>query len=283
MTKLDIYETVTNKIVSELEEGALPWVKEWTCGGGMPVNAITGRQYSGINTLILWIMAEQKSFSSNKWCTFNQAKTKKSSVIKGEKSTAVIFYKQLEKESTNDKGDIEYISIPMLKRFNVFNVDQIDGIEDGKTNENIEALPEIELFIQSLDVKMVIGSPAFIPKMDWLHMPKIDSFSSVDGYYATLFHELIHWSGAKKRLDRDMQGRFGDESYAMEELIAEIGAAFLCAEFGFKSEVRHAGYIESWLKVLKNDKKAIFAAAAKASQAVEYIKSIAVGKIHSTD
>lgn len=117
------------------------------------------------------------------------------------------------------------------------------------------------------------GSPAFVPGMNWVHMPPISKFESTTSYYATLFHELVHWTGHKTRLDRDMSNRFGDAGYSMEELVAELGAAFLCAEFGITGEVRHAGYIEHWLKILKDDKKAIFKAAAEASKAVEYLKS----------
>ena len=271
--KKDIYQDVTNKIVQEIETGALPWVKEWGCFSGLPENAITGRQYNGINTLILCLMGGELGFASHRWCTYKQARDVNSYVRKGEKSIPVIFYKPLTKDVENALGAMKEITIPMMRVFNVFNLDQLDGFADEPTINATEKLPNIDDFINMTGVKLVPGSPAFVPSMNWVHMPPIDKFETNTSYYATLFHELIHWSGNKTRLDRDMSNRFGDAGYAMEELVAELGAAFLCAKFGVTGEVRHAGYIEHWLKVLKNDNKAIFKAAAEASKAVEYLTS----------
>jgi len=269
--KKDIYRDVTNKIVNEIESGALPWVQEWSGFSGLPENAVTGHQYNGINTLILWLMGGELGFSSNRWCTYKQAREAKGFVRKGEKSIPVVFYKPLTKGIENDLGEVEEKTIPMMRVFNVFNLDQIDGFSDKSDARAIEQLPTIDDFINHTGVKLVPGSPAFVPSMNWVHMPPIDKFESGTSYYATLFHELIHWSGHKTRLNRDMSSRFGDAGYAMEELVAELGAAFLCAKFGVTGEVRHAGYIENWLKVLKDDNKAIFKAAAEASKAVEYL------------
>ncbi len=269
--KKDIYQDVTNKIVNEIESGALPWVKEWSGFSGLPENAITGRQYNGINTLILWLMGGELGFSSHRWCTYKQAREANGFVRKGEKSIPVVFYKPLTRDVENASGELEEKSIPMMRVFNVFNLDQIDGFTDKTAAETIENLPTIDDFINMTGVRIVPGSPAFVPSMNWVHMPPMDKFESFTGYYATLFHELIHWSGHKTRFDRDMSSRFGEAGYAMEELVAELGAAFLCAKFGVTGEVRHAGYIEHWLKVLKDDNKAIFKAAAEASKAVEYL------------
>lgn len=271
--KKDIYQDVTNKIVNEIESGALPWVKEWSNFSGLPENAITGRKYNGINTLILWLMGGELGFSSHRWCTYKQAHEANGFVRKGEKSIPVVFYKPLTKDIENTSGELEEKTIPMLRIFNVFNLDQIEGFADKPAVDTMKKLPGIDDFINMTGVKLVPGSPAFVPSMNWVHMPPIDKFETNTSYYATLFHELIHWSGHKTRLDRNMSNRFGDAGYAIEELVAELGAAFLCAKFGVTGEVRHAGYIEHWLKVLKDDNKAIFKAAAEASKAVEYLMS----------
>jgi len=271
--KKDIYQDVTNKIVQEIESGALPWVKEWSSFSGLPENAITGRQYNGINTLILWLMGGELGYASHRWCTYKQAREANGFVRKGEKSIPVVFYKPLTKDVENASGELEEKTIPMLRIFNVFNLDQIDGFADNPAADSTKKLPGIDDFINMTGVKLVPGSPAFVPSMNWVHMPPIDMFETNTSYYATLFHELIHWSGHKTRLDRNMSNRFGDAGYAVEELVAELGAAFLCAKFGVTGEVRHAGYIEHWLKVLKDDNKAIFKAAAEASKAVEDLMS----------
>jgi len=269
----DMQQHITDKIIAELEAGSLPWVKEWV-SAGYPVNAITGRRYSGINALILWMIAGDNAYAKGQWCTFQQAKQTGHFVKKGETGAQVVFYKPLTKELDNvETGNKEQITIPMTKWYSVFNVAQIEGMDALPGDSNASQI-SVDEFITATGVKMESGSPAYIPSMDYLNMPRLEAFISADAYYATVFHELIHWTGAKHRTGRDMSGRFGDEAYAMEELVAEIGAAFLCAEFGIKGEIRHAGYIEGWLKVLKSDKKAIFAAAAKASQAVEYLLSL---------
>ena len=167
--KKDIYQDVTNKIVNEVESGTLPWVKEWDGFSGLPENAITGRQYNGINTLILWF------------------------VRKGEKSIPMVFYKPLTRDIENASGDMEEKTIPMMRVFNVFNLDQIDGFTDESAENATEELPTIDDFINMTGVKLVPGSPAFVLSMNWVHMPPMDKFESNTGYYATLFHELIHY------------------------------------------------------------------------------------------
>ncbi len=266
----NIYKTVTDKLITQVETGALPWVQEWRSASGLPENAITGRQYNGINTLILWLMADELGFSSNRWCTFNQAKNAGAFVRKGEAAIPVIFYKPLTKEVENSDGNLEEKNIPMMRVFNVFNTDQIEGYEASE-NECIEVLPSIDDFIKATGVKTIHGSPAYSPSVDLVKMPPVDKFKTTEGYYATFFHELVHWTKHKTRLDRKMESKFEKGGYAMEELVAEIGAAFLCAKFGVPGEVRHAGYIKDWLEVVKEDEKAIFKAAAEASKAVEYL------------
>jgi len=190
--KKDIYQDVTNKIVNEIESGALPWVKEWCNFSGLPENAITGRQYNGINTLILWLMGGKLGFSSHRWCTYKQTREAMGFVRKGEKSIPVVFYKPLTKDIENTSGELEEKTIPMMRVFNVFNLDQIDGFADESAVDSINKLPNIDEFISTTGVKLVPGSPAFVTSMNWVHMPPMDKFESNSSYYATLFHELIH-------------------------------------------------------------------------------------------
>jgi len=269
MKTTDLYEEITSKIIIEVENGALPWVKEWSSFSGMPENAVTGRGYNGINTLILWILGTELGYTSNRWCTFNQAKKSGASIRKGSKSLPVLFFKPLEIDE-RDSETGEKITIPMAKIYRVFNEDQVKGLTNEIVN-SIDLIDSVDLFIKGTGVKIVPGSPAFVPSMNWIHMPPVKTFNTTAGYYATIFHEMIHWAGGKTRLNRDMSGRFGSEGYAMEELVAEIGSAFLCALFKIDGEVRHSGYIENWLKVLKSDNKAILNAAAEANKAVTYL------------
>lgn len=273
--KHDLYQQVTNQIIAELEQGALPWVQEWRDGAnGLPVNGATRRPYSGINILILWLTAQNQEYSSCEWMTYKQASGAGGQVRKGEKGTHVVFYKSVEKEEIDqESGEVEKKNIPMMRSFVVFNRDQIEGLEEGKPSTEFARLDDAEALIKATGAAVVAGKPAYNSRSDMVKMPPVKEFESSQGYYATLLHELTHWSGHRSRLNRDLSGRFGSLSYATEELVAELGAAFLCAELNIPGKVRHAGYIENWLQVLKKDNKAIFKAAAQASRAVEHIKS----------
>ncbi len=272
--KNDIYQTVTNKLISELESGAAPWVREWD--SGLPVNAVTGRPYSGINVLILWAAAEEKGYSSHEWMTYKQAQEKGWQVRKGEKSTQVVFYKQIVKEG--DEGEEPEIR-RVMRVFNVFNRDQVDGMPEPKASgAEVMRFEAAEALIQASGATVETGEPAYAWRRDVVMMPEIVKFHSTAGYYATFLHELTHWTGHASRLARPLDNRFGTPEYAFEELVAELGAAFLCAELGIPGQVRHAGYIESWIGVLKQDKRAIFRAAAAASRAADYLKGLAQEK-----
>jgi antirestriction protein ArdC len=272
-----VYEAVTRSIIAELEQGAAPWVKPWKGGnrsGVLPANAITGRCYSGINIPILWHAADLHGYPTNAWLTFKQALERDACVRKGEKGTQVVFTKQLSVKKDDDADEERQIS--MLRAFTVFNVAQVEGFDAPDTTA-APAPPAgaADAFAAATgaDIRHGGDKAFFIPSMDFIVLPDPESFQSVEHYHATKLHELIHWSGHASRLDRDLNNRFGTRAYAAEELVAELGAAFLCAHLGVQGQLRHAGYIDSWLSLLKTDERAIFTAASKASHAADYLRS----------
>ncbi|HEI6812246.1 ArdC family protein [Klebsiella variicola] len=274
--KTDIYQTVTDSIIAALEANVKPWACPWQCIPGMsglPCNYATGTAYSGINIMLLWGSASKQGFNDSRWMTYKQAKAEGGQVRKGEHGTTAIFYTMLEKE--NDGGETDYI--PMLKTFTVFNVEQIDGLPQSDETvfpaETFEPLPRAEALFRNSGATIIEkGQNAFFaPSTDEIHLPERRLFSDAANFYATGLHELVHWSGAKSRLNREMKGKFGSEGYAFEELIAELGSAFLMADLEIAGEVQHESYIASWLKALKNDKRYIFKAASAASKAHRYL------------
>lgn len=275
-TKTDINQTVTDSIIAALETGVKPWACPWqrTPGmSGLPSNYATGMGYSGMNIMLLWCRASEQGFNDSRWMTYKQAKAEGGQVRKGEHGTTAIFYTMLERE--NNEGETDYI--PMLKTFTVFNVEQIDGLplsdEAVFPPETFEPLPQVEALFRNCGATIIEkGQNAFFaPSTDEIHLPELRLFSDAVNFYATGLHELVHWSGAKSRLNREMKGKFGSEGYAFEELIAELGSAFLVADLGIAGEVQHESYIASWLKALKNDKRYIFKAASAASKAHRYL------------
>lgn len=267
----DLYQVITDSIIKSLENGVAPWVKPWA-SFGVPRNAATGREYNGINTILL----AMTSFASNQWLTYHQAKALGGTVRKGEHGTQVVFFKPFTITDRNDPESSER-SIPLLRSFTVFNTQQIDNLPEKYTQIS---KPQIDSFTnndqaEALLAKAIIehgkSNACFIPSIDTIHMPNKVEFKSIPDYYATGLHELTHWTGHKTRLARDFSGRFGDSSYAFEELIAELGAAFLCAHCSIDGQLQHDSYIGNWVKVLKNDKRAIFTAAAAARNATEFL------------
>lgn len=273
-----IYESVTRAIIEEMEQGAVPWVRPWktdrkNIGGVMPTNASTGRSYSGVNVPILWASADQNGYPSHAWMTFKQAVDEKAKVRKGERGTHVVFTKPIAFKGEDEEIDKR----SMLREYTVFNIAQIDGLSVSETPlpPEPERHAAVDAFVAATNAKILhVGNSAcFVPALDIVNMPPASSFKSIEAFYATELHELSHWSGHKPRLDRDLTGRFGTRAYAAEELVAELTAAFLCAHLGIKGELRHAGYIETWLGLLRQDDRAIFTAASKASQAADYLRS----------
>ena len=275
-TKTDIYQTVTDNIISALEAGVKPWSCPWQRVPGMsglPSNYATGTAYSGMNIMLLWGSASEQGFNDSRWMTYKQAQAEGGQVRKGEHGTTAIFYATLEKESE----DGEIVQIPMLKTFTVFNVQQIDGLplttETISPDATFDPLPEAENLIRKSGANIIEkGQNAFFqPSTDQVWLPERHLFSDAANFYATGLHELVHWSGGKKRLNREMKGKFGSADYAEEELVAELGSAFLMADLGIVGEVQHESYIASWLQALKNDKRYVFKAVSAASKAHSYL------------
>lgn len=282
--KRDFYQTVTDKIVSQIEQGVMPWQKAWSStGSSLPMNATTGRPYSGINVLLFWASAEA-GYARPRFLTFKQALDAGGNVRKGEHGTKVYFYKQL---TVADKASGEDKQIPVLREYTVFNVAQCENLPDRVTNGEYVAPrnqdqreADADAFIQSTgaDFREGTGSPCYVPSKDFISLPAFSAFNSKPDFYATSFHELTHWTGTKSRLDRDLSTRFGTHAYALEELVAELGAAFLCAEFGFDVVSRSASYLDNWIKACKENPRAIFTAASKASKAAEYLRGLAIAE-----
>jgi len=279
--KESIYTTVTNQIIAELEKGSAPWVKPWKANtSNLDHNLITKKPYKGINRLILALSGAR--FTSRTWATYKQIQEQGGQVRKGEKATQIVFFKPVTKETRDANGAEKTESFAVMKSYSVFNLDQQDGIElttPETHGSEFEDLHHVETFIANCDVSLAHGTDGayYIPSRDTVCMPDKVSFLSESHYYATLLHEMTHWTGHKSRLDRDLQkGKFGDHHYAMEELTAELGAAFLCQGLGVEGDLRHADYIGSWLKVLKADNSAIFKASALAQKAVDYLDGLQV-------
>ena len=269
--KTDIYDIVTNRIIEKLENGCIPWVKPWETENTLDKNIKTGNEYNGINRIILGM----SGYQSNIWGSFKQWKDLGANVKLHEKGTAIVFYKPVSGVKVTSEGEtIIYNSV--FTTSYVFNAEQVEGIEIKP--RDIEDKP----FLNNADIdNMVLNTGANIKhggnsayyrtSEDYINMPVKSDFNDEAGYYATLLHELTHWSGAKHRLDRTKGKRFGDTAYAFEELIAELGSAFLCEKYSVKGDIRHEGYIQSWLKALKNDNKMIFSASAYAQKSTDYI------------
>jgi antirestriction protein ArdC len=285
-SRASLYQEITSKIIAELEAGRLPWVQPWGSSAiqaplAMPQNAVTGRRYSGINILILWGAVVQYGFSGQSWLTFRQAASAGGRVRKGEHGTVVVFAQRFtpeaEERRAREQGD-EPRSIPFLKRFVVFNTDQCDGLpeEIATTAPPPPAgliLPEVEALIQASGADLRIGGERayYDVSGDFIRVPPPQAYFEPINWHRTALHELAHWSGAAHRLGRDLSGGYGSKSYAKEELVAEMTAAFTCATLGIVPTVRHADYIGSWLEVLREDDRAIVRTASTASRAADYL------------
>lgn len=282
-----LYGEITQVILAQLKKGAVPWKRDWSLapGANVPCNAMTNRAYNGANTVLLWLAGQQHQWPVLRFVTYRQAKQLGGTVRAGEKSTSVIFVKQLEVPDREHPGETK--TVPMLRSYAIFNVAQCSDLPDNvlsptakKPRNKDERDPLTDAFLASTgaDIREGQGSPAFYPKADYITLPRFKDFNSGDAYYAAALHELTHWSGHSSRLNRDMQSRFKDANlYAFEEMVAELGAAFMCAEFGFSNEaLNHAGYLQHWIKLLKDDVKAFLSAASRAQAAVDYLKRLAL-------
>jgi antirestriction protein ArdC len=284
--KRDLYADVSARIAAELERGAAPWVKPWsaTAGANTPCNAVTSRPYSGCNVVLLW-MAQAAGYRMPRYLTFKQALELGGAVRKGEHGTKVYFVKQLQvrDKGSDDEGATRIV--PMLREYTVFNVDQCEGLPDRvltlgeiKVRNRDERDPTIDEFLAAsgADIREGFGEAFFVPSRDFISIPAFGNFKSAAHFYGVAFHELGHWTGHKSRLDRDLRHRFGECAYAAEELVAELSAAFLCAEFSIDGDLRHAGYVASWIGLLKTDSRAFFTACSKAQAAADYLRRLAL-------
>lgn len=269
-----IYQEITDRIVAELEQGTVPWVKPWsaaTAGGDR--NVVSGKPYRGINCILL----AMAGFQSQYWATYKQWAERGAQVRKGQHGTRIVFWQKVDRAQPDaaeeDDGKKSYL---LAKTYVVFNADQVDNakLPAEKPVTEAERIAAGEEIIKNSHAKIFHDSNEayYRPATDDIHLPTINQFVAPENYYATAFHELTHWTSHKERCDRDISaGKFGNAEYAFEELVAELGAAFVCGHTGIKGDIRHAAYIGSWLRALRDDKKAIFKAASLAQKAANFL------------
>jgi antirestriction protein ArdC len=284
--RASLYDEITNKIIAELEAGRVPWVQPWgievaKAPLAIPKSAATGRQYSGINILILWGAATERAFTGQSWLTFRQALSLGGHVRKGERGTTVVYADRFvpvdEKRRASENGE-EAQAIPFLKRFTVFNADQCDGLPADIAAAAPPPMPgliepTVEALIKATGITFRIGGDRafYAPVEDYVQVPPPQAYFEPINWHRTALHELGHATGHRSRLNRDQSGSYGTNKYAFEELVAELSAAFGCASLGIVPTVRHADYIGAWLEVLREDNRAIVRAASQASKAADYL------------
>ena len=302
------YADLTNKIVGLMETEGGNWAKPWTAtaSAGMPHNVVTGRAYTGGNVMWLMLEAMDKGFASNEWATYkqldsvinkgweanpldgmfpnekSQVNPKKQVIRKGEKATAILIFKAIAKVN-KETGEKERFF--MARTYNVFNIAQLEEIPEKWIVDEADAPDPLEVDADALAWIDAIGADIryggdrafFAIVQDYIQVPNVDDFHSAAGFFGTIAHELTHWTGHEDRLDREIANRFGSDKYAGEELVAELGAAFLSVEHGLTVEPRadHARYLNSWIKNLKEDPKAIYRASSAAVKAVEFLTEAA--------
>lgn len=290
-SRADIYARITDRIVADLQKGVRPWMQPWHSGNGSagasrPLRH-NGLPYSGMNVLLLWSEAAARGFASPIWMTFKQALELGGAVRKGETGSTVVFASRFKKTETDASGDAVDREIPFLKSYTVFNAEQIDGLpadDRGQSEWSRDPIERIDhadrFFAQTGAVIRHGGDRAYYsPATDHIQMPPFAMFRDGGSYVATLSHEVTHWTAAPHRVNRDLS-RYGKDrsERAREELIAELGSCFLCADLGITPELEprpdHASYLASWLAVLSSDKRLIFAAAAHAQRAVAYLHGL---------
>ena len=285
-SRTDIYQRITDQIAAAIEAGAGKWRMPWHPGADgavpvLPVNAATGKSHRGVNTVVLWATAQAENYPSAVWATYRQWVELGAQVRKGERASPVVFWKISDKEEQEDAdGDAAEDGRRyrvFARGYSVFNVVQVDGYAAPALPllPEAERISHAEAFFTSIgaDIRHGGNRACYVASLDQIRMPLFEAFRDLVAYYATLAHEATHLTGHSSRCARDLRGRFGDEAYAAEELIAELGAAFVCADLALTPEPRpdHAAYAASWLKVLRGDKRAIFTAAAKAQAAVDWM------------
>lgn len=288
-SRKDVYTRVTERVIADLESGIRTWMKPWsaehTAGKISRPLRHNGTPYRGMNVLLLWGEAVAKGYAAPIWMTFKQALELDAHVRKGEHGSLVVYANSITKTEAGDNGEDVEREIPFMKGYTVFNVEQIEGLPAHYYAKHENPLPLSERiegadrFMTATGATIYHGGNAayYAPARDIVQMPPFEAFRDKESYYATALHELTHWTSHKSRLERSFDAkRFGDHGYAREELVAELGAAFLCADLGIAPEIRddHAAYLGHWLKVLQEDKRAIFSAAAHAQRAADYLHGL---------
>lgn len=282
LSRRDVYHAITDKIAAAIEAGAGEYRMPWHQGIGRPCNACTGMPYHGVNVVALWDAANARGFQSGHWATYRQWHSIGAQVRKAERGSVVVFFKSVPAvptEGTEDDAKTRFVARASW----VFNGDQVEGWHPPvpESRSAVEIREHVEAFITKTRADIRHGGEAafYDWRDDYIAVPAPEQFvatetsSATEGYYSVVLHELTHWTGAAHRLARNLRVRFGDHAYAMEELIAELGAAFLCADLHIANEPRldHASYASSWLRVLSEDRTALFSAASKASVATTYL------------
>jgi antirestriction protein ArdC len=294
-SRSDVHRTVTDRIVQAIEAGAGEFVMPWHRGGpglGRPTNAGTGKRYHGTNVVALWAEATLSGYSSGHWATYRQWQLLDAQVRRGEHGAVVVFYRAFDHDEDGDREKPGRRLVARASR--VFNADQVDGWRAPQAERPglAEVLPRVEAFVRATGALVRQGGEYACYRVpeDLIEIPDPDRFigtttsSPTESYYATLLHELVHWTGAEHRLKRTFGERFGDDKYGAEELVAELGAAFMCADLDVSNEPRpdHAAYLGRWLDILKADSRAIFTAAKLAQEANSYLFGTAGGESPST-
>lgn len=286
----DVYSRITDRIIADLETGVRPWMKPWNAqhAAGRITRPLRHnlQPYNGINVLMLWSAAVERAYSVPIWMTYRQAAVLGAHVRKGETGELVVYADTITRTETDaETGEDAEHTIAFMKGYTVFNVEQIEGLPAHFTQlaqpvlDSVQRIEQAERFFAATkaDVRHGGNQAYYATAADRIQMPPFESFRDAESYYATLAHETTHWTRHPSRLDRDLgRKRWGDEGYAREELVAELGSAFLAADLGIALEPRddHAAYIESWLKVLKQDKRAVFTAAAHAQRAADFLHGL---------
>lgn len=296
-TRSDVHEAITNQIIAAIEAGTGKLQMPWHRSGAnimRPVNVSSGNAYRGVNTVALWAAADAFGYEHGLWGTYRQWQDRGAQVRKGEKSSLIVFYREFDNDDADDGDDNDRRPRCMARASRVFNIAQVDGYEltePASDDNRVDPIAAAEAVVSETGAKISEGGDrAFYSiREDAITMPDRYRFfdtksgTATEAWYATLLHELTHWTGASHRLDRTFGERFGDYAYAMEELVAELGAAFLCGDLRISAEPRsdHAAYIDSWLRILKGDRKAIFAAASAASRAAEFLRGFKGNRVRS--
>lgn len=289
--RCDVYATVTNEIIRAIEAGAREFRMPWhEAHAGLPRNAVTKNHYRGVNTLALWSTSRLRGYASPFWATYRQWRSQGAQVRRGEKASIIFFFKREEEVKDSDDGSQPAQPRTLVRPSFVFNAEQLDGWKYAPTEpeDKTARLEAVDAFISAIGAQILYGGQVacYSKNFDHIRIPERRRFtgtetsSATEAFYSTLLHEHVHWTGHAKRLNRDLSGRFGTNAYAMEELVAELGAAFLCTDFGISVHPRadHAAYVASWLAVLRQQKSAVVTASGVAMAACRYLGTLASKK-----